>query len=90
MTTNAEEEIVTDKDGTEYIRLHDSSELVDVMPPKLVEPAIVLSKLLGYKSVDEYAIALIKKDIIACYQTAIEESDKKVMKYLEKFVQQPD
>jgi hypothetical protein len=84
--TIIEEDNLEGNKKKDYIRLHDCSELVDVMPPRLVEPAIVLSKILGYKSVDEYAIDLIRKDILTCYQTAIEESDKQSQKYLGQFL----
>jgi len=65
-----------------------TSEIVKVLPKNLLEPAIIISKIMGLESVDAYAIELIRRDLIS-YQLG-DGIVKEFKAYLEQFVSKED
>jgi uncharacterized membrane protein YukC len=56
-----------------------------MMPSTLVEPAIIISRILGFENVDAYAIELIRQNRES-YKLGGDEIEEKFQEYLSKFV----
>ena len=62
-----------------------SSEITGVLPKNLLEPAIIISKILGFENVDAYAIELIRRDIES-YQKGGDTIEEEFQEYLRQFI----
>jgi|SRR5687767_14949346 len=57
-----------------------------ILPKELVEPAILVAKIKGYQSVDEYVVDVIADDLISIREggQSFREFGEKIAEYLDK------
>ncbi len=50
----------TDDDNTNFIITDNSSHTAKILPQKWIEPLVIIAKIKGYDSIDDYVLNLIK------------------------------
>ncbi len=50
----------TDDDNTNFIITDNSSHIAKILPEKYIEPLVIIARVEGYDSIDDYVLHLIK------------------------------
>ena len=83
--TASEQKADEEAEALALLLYDNSSEISKVLPSKLLEPSIIISKILGYENVDAYAVDLIRQSIES-YHLGGDDIEEHFKKYLGQFV----
>jgi hypothetical protein len=61
-----------------------SSEIATFLPKELIEPLTILSRIRGYRGIDDYILHLIQDELISIKDGAQGGTSEDIIKYLDK------
>lgn len=70
---------INETEEEKFLVLNDySSKLSKIISKTLVEPAIILSKIMGFENVATFAIELIRRELVSLYEVLHDDIGEKV------------